>query len=117
MTTQLTTLMVPDISTPGVPRGHRAITGYSKARVLEIIEALRQERRAAPVFCGVAQRKLDDLIERGFEVCGVMIQKPDTTGTAPPSRGAVSDGGMVIWWHPEAMEKAHITPQPPKAQP
>ena len=40
MTTQLTTLMVPDISTPGVPRGHGAITGYSKARVLEIIEAL-----------------------------------------------------------------------------
>lgn len=47
----------------------------------------------------VAERKLADLQAKGHTVCGVMIQRAEPDGTI--TRGAVSDGGMVIWWHPE----------------
>ena len=47
----------------------------------------------------IAERKLADLQAQGHNVCGVMIHRTGDDGTI--TRGAVSDGGMVIWWHPE----------------
>jgi len=48
----------------------------------------------------VAERKLDSLITQGYRVCGVMIERPNPDATNV-QRGAVSAGGMVIWWNPD----------------
>lgn len=50
-------------------------------------------------FEGVAVRKLHDLFERGYTVCGVAIQR--TTQNSNFDRGAITTGGMVMWWRPE----------------
>ena len=47
-------------------------------------------------FTGVAKRKLAELLERGFKQCGVMIAHQSEDGSV--KRGAVSEGGQVIWW-------------------
>ncbi|MDO9099682.1 MAG: hypothetical protein Q7V53_02910 [Caldisericota bacterium] len=53
----------------------------------------------APPAHPTAGRKLAELVAQGYEPCGVMIQRTNADCTV--TRGAVSDGGMVIWWHPE----------------
>lgn len=50
-------------------------------------------------FEGVAARKLHDLFERGYTVCGVAIQRPSLVTDA--DRGAITTHGMVMWWPPE----------------
>jgi len=50
-----------------------------------------------PEFIGVARRKLDDLLASGWRVSGVSIERANQDGTV--SRGAVTTGGMVLWWH------------------
>lgn len=47
----------------------------------------------------VARRKLSALVAEGHQVCGIMIERQNADGTV--TRGAVSAGGMVIWWQPE----------------
>lgn len=47
-------------------------------------------------FEGVAVRKLHDLFERGYTVCGVAIQRIHQSGNF--DRGAITTGGMVMWW-------------------
>ena len=47
-------------------------------------------------FDGVAARKLRDLFERGYTVCGVAIQRIHQSGNF--DRGAITTGGMVMWW-------------------
>ncbi len=57
----------------------------------------------------IAKIKLADLITKGYRECGVMIEMEHSDGKV--TRGAVSNGGMVIWWHPEQMEAAHSNAQ------
>lgn len=61
-----------------------------------------------PAMNHVAYRKLAALVADGHEVCGVMIQRQNADGTF--TRGAVSAGGMVIWWHPEQASVAQQEP-------
>ena len=60
-------------------------------------------------FDGVAARKLRDLFERGYTVCGVAIQR--TTQNSNFDRGAITTGGMVMWWRPE-QHKSEQVPAP-----
>ena len=48
----------------------------------------------------IAERKLDSLIVDGYSVCGVMIERSNEDATQV-KRGAVSVGGLVLWWSPE----------------
>ena len=73
---------------------------------------VKAAQQAEPM-CRIAKVKLADLIERGHSVCGVMIEKTHSDGKV--TRGAVSNGGMVIWWHPESMEAAHSNAQQAEA--
>ena len=47
-------------------------------------------------FEGVAVRKLHDLFERGYTVCGVAIQRAHQSGNF--DRGAITTHGVVMWW-------------------
>lgn len=49
-------------------------------------------------FTGVARRKLDELLASGWHVNGVSIERAHEDGAV--TRGAVTSGGMVLWWHP-----------------
>ena len=60
-------------------------------------------------FEGVAVRKLHDLFERGYTVCGVAIQRIHQSGNF--DRGAITTGGMVMWWLPE-QHKSEPVPAP-----
>ena len=60
-------------------------------------------------FEGVAVRKLHDLFERGYTVCGVAIQRPSLVADA--DRGAITTHGMVMWWPPE-QHKIEQVPAP-----
>lgn len=69
---------------------------------------------ARPEFTGVAKRKLEDLIARGYRIDGYAITK-DT------SRGFVTTGGMVGWWTSgeeiQRIERAAAEMAAPAAQP
>lgn len=60
-----------------------------------------------PKMNRIAAQKLAELREKGHAVCGVMIQRQNEDGTM--TRGAVSYGGMVVWWHPEQYPVAKLT--------
>ena len=51
-----------------------------------------------PPMNHTAQRKLSELIADGYRVCGVMISRGNDDGGV--KLGAVSAGGMVVWWNP-----------------
>lgn len=53
---------------------------------------------ASPVanFNYVASKKLDELLQDGFHINGVSIQK-EIDGHL--RRGFITDGGMVCWWY------------------
>jgi hypothetical protein len=54
-------------------------------------------------FSGVAMRKLNDLQGKGYAINGVSIATYSATGET--QRGAVTTGGMVLWWpQPQAAE-------------
>jgi hypothetical protein len=59
-----------------------------------------------PTMNHVARRKLGELLADGHQVCGVMIARQNADGTE--TRGAVSAGGLVIWWHPEQAQQAPV---------
>jgi hypothetical protein len=61
----------------------------------------------------VARRKLGELLADGHQVCGVMIARQNADGTE--TRGAVSAGGLVIWWHPEQAQQAPVAQGEPVA--
>ena len=56
-----------------------------------------------PPFTSVAQRKLDDLLARGFRITGYSIERADVADWAP-QRGFVTHGGLVGWWLPHATD-------------
>lgn len=55
---------------------------------------------AAPVFEGVAKRKLGDLLARGYRIDGLAIRADEDT-VVPRTRGFITTGGMVGWWTSE----------------
>ena len=59
-----------------------------------------------PAMAPIGKRKLDSLIADGYSVCGVMIERANEDGTQV-TRGAVSVGGLVLWWHPEQPATGH----------
>lgn len=73
---------------------HHAIN-VAQAKVVELEAKLAQQ---ADPMSRIAKSKLADLIADGYRECGVMIERPGDDGAV--KRGAVSNGGMVIWWHP-----------------
>ena len=56
-----------------------------------------------PPFTSVAQRKLDDLLARGFRITGYSIERADVADWSP-QRGFITHGGMVGWWLPHATD-------------
>jgi len=58
-----------------------------------------QDQPSAPSFefTGVAKRKLDGLLSEGYELNGYCFQQTLEDGTV--KRGAITEGGMVLWWH------------------
>lgn len=65
-------------------------------------EALAEQQAAEPNavlvegFSQVALRKLNDLREKGYAINGVSIATISEAGET--NRGAVTTGGMVLWW-------------------
>ena len=56
---------------------------------------------SVPPFAALAQRKLDDLLARGFRITGYSIERADIADWSP-QRGFITHGGMVGWWTPNA---------------
>jgi hypothetical protein len=54
----------------------------------------------AQTFTGLPLRKLRDLQADGWAVNGVSFERTEEDGTA--RRGAITTGGMVLWWNPPA---------------
>ena len=85
-----------------------AITNLSEALVASQNQlddmAAAQPAPTVPAFNGPAARKLADLQADGWQVNGVHIQRQsgDTW-----RHGAITAGGMVLWWQP-AVRKAAL---------
>lgn len=60
-------------------------------------EAIEEDEKTKAGHIGLA--KLAALLEQGFSVNGVAIAREREDGSV--ERGAVTHGGMVLWWHPE----------------
>ena len=69
------------------------------APVRERILATAVTPPTAPELIPIAKRKLSDLIAAGHVVNGLAFERQNPDGTT--TRGAVTVGGMVLWWHPE----------------
>ncbi|WP_422170930.1 hypothetical protein [Limnohabitans sp.] len=54
-------------------------------------------------FTGVPMRKLRELLAAGWQVNGVCFQRIEEDGTV--RRGAVTAGGMVLWWNQPAQQE------------
>lgn len=48
-------------------------------------------------FEGLPKRKLESLLAQGYEISGYSLQRTDPDGSI--KRGAITTGGMVLWWH------------------
>lgn len=69
------------------------------APVRERILATAVTPPTVPELIPIAKRKLADLIAAGHVVNGLAFERLNPDGTS--TRGAVTVGGMVLWWHPE----------------
>lgn len=58
----------------------------------------------AQTFTGVPMRKLRELLAGGWQVNGVCFTRTEEDGTV--RRGAVTTGGMVLWWNSEQQPAA-----------
>lgn len=62
-------------------------------------------------FSGLPLRKFNELLGAGWQVDGVCLHQPQGDGTV--RRGAVTTGGMVLWWpssgkeHPRPVDGQH----------
>ena len=65
-----------------------------------------------PAQSRVAHKKLVALVAAGYESCGVMIRRK--TGDTV-EYGAISSGGLVIWWQPVPTQQAPVAQQPADA--
>ena len=80
--------------------------GWCERRDEYIREALAeqpaQQQAGEPItqtFTGLPGRKLRDLLSAGWWVSGVCFQRTEEDGTV--RRGAITTGGMVLWWNTE----------------
>lgn len=104
--------MVPKTCTPevmnaiayasggGYGSGYRACKAWANA--LAVAPAAPQtagDVPTVPELIPIAKRKLADLIAAGHVVNGLAFERLNPDGTS--TRGAVTVGGMVLWWHPE----------------
>lgn len=58
---------------------------------------MSEETTIATRFRGPAARKLQSLLDDGWEINGVSIRRIGEHNLI--DRGAVTTGGMVLWWH------------------
>ena len=80
-----------EVVCPGLRSGDilaDAKTALSKATTPQALT-----RPAVPEFSRIAQRKLDEKLEEGFQVNGYAIQRDST-------RGFIDSAGFVGWWTP-----------------
>ncbi|MDD0817177.1 hypothetical protein PSQ39_21260 [Curvibacter sp. HBC28] len=52
-----------------------------------------------PAFIGTPKRKLDELLDQGFQVSGFAIERQ--AEGARPQRGFITTDGLVGWWQPD----------------
>lgn len=76
-----------------------AITALREAQPLEQTVQVQYEGVVMLEFTGVPSRKVEQLLQDGWQVNGVSIERTNEDGTV--SRGAVTTGGMVLWWNNE----------------
>ena len=62
------------------------------------------QQLTVPAFTSAAQRKLDDLLARGFRITGYSIERADITDWSP-QRGFITHRGMVGWWTPHQIDR------------
>lgn len=67
-------------------------------KALEQTAQLQYHGTVTIEFNGVPSSKMEKLLQDGWQINGVSIEKVNEDGTV--SRGAVTTGGMVLWWHP-----------------
>lgn len=75
------------------------------APVRERILATAVTPPTAPELTPIAKRKLSDLIAAGHVVNGLAFERQNPDGTT--TRGAITVGGMVLWWHPEQQSELY----------
>ena len=89
---------IPLYTAPQPPAVKESLTPESTVNQLLTVQV--------PPFTSVAQRKLDDLLARGFRITGYSIERADVADWSP-QRGFITHGGMVGWWTPQAaLQKA-----------
>lgn len=70
------------------------------AEVMPILRQIALELlESKPTFTGLPKRKLDMLLKTDWRINGVSIEYTERDGTV--LRGAVTTGGMVLWWNQE----------------
>lgn len=102
----------------GMSDGHSPVDegAHFAARLLEDIAkhlGAAPTRPNVPEYSALALRKLQFLLDRGYEITGVSIKK-DYDGY-PSSQGFVTDGGFVGWWQPDVQEVPAPPAKPPYA--
>jgi len=71
-----------------------------------LAEQPEQQQAGEPItqtFTGLPGRKLRDLLSAGWWVNGVCFQRTEEDGTV--RRGAITTGGMVLWWNQPAQQQ------------
>ena len=68
------------------------------AKRVSQIAWLNGEFVSCPEFSGLPKRKLETLLAQGYRISGVSIERSSPDGVTV-ERGAVTSGGMVLWWH------------------
>ena len=61
------------------------------------VETPNNTQTVTQIFTGVPMRKLHELQLKGWSINGVSIQRTNSGGVI--ERGAVTAGGMVLWWN------------------
>lgn len=78
-----------------------------------LAEQPAQQQAGEPItqtFTGLPGRKLRDLLSAGWWVNGVCFQRTEEDGTV--RRGAITTGGMVLWWNQPAQQQEPVAQKP-----
>jgi hypothetical protein len=70
---------------------------FGQCKGLPSVLAAPVQETIAQTFTGLPLRKLKVLLTAGWAINGVSIERTVEDGTT--RRGAVTTGGMVLWWH------------------
>ena len=88
-------------------RRHYRLGTEHDSRAKALRAALDRPQVDQPAMTTIAQRKLDDLLLRGYTISGYSICKTDPAGSL--RHGFVTDAGLVGWWqqpHPILVDQA-----------